>query len=168
MQVKLNEESQNILIERDKESEGYFNINIDSRVSVKVSKTELKFMHALIGALLEDNPRANKDGLRKVMVEALSTHRPKFQDALRKMKQEEIAFAVWYAGDMRVSQEILKHMSKRSAEDVQAAVRETIERRIRKERSEGNTAFEGQMEEYGKNAVTALLKLVFDSDTIPM
>lgn len=167
MQVNLTEESGNITVEKIVGSEEYV-LNIDSRVTVRVTKTELRLMHALIGAQLQDNPKASKDGLKKVLSDALVSHNAKFQDALRKLKKEDIAFAVWYAGDLRITHEIMRNMSKRSADDVQEAIRETIERRIRKERSVGNAAFEGQMEEYGKNAVIGLLKMVYDSETIPM
>lgn len=167
MQVRLNEEGGNITVEKMEGSEDFV-LNIDSRVTVRITKTEMRLLHALIGAQLQENPKANRDGLKKVLSDALVTHNAKFQDALRKLKKEDIAFAVWYAGDLRLTHEILKNMSKRSADDVQEAIRETIERRIRKERSTGNAAFEGQMAEYGKNAVITLLKLVFDSETIPM
>jgi len=164
MQVNL-EESNNITIEREGTSDSFI-MCIDSRVTVKLSKAELKLMHALIGAQLQDNPKLGKDALKKVMADALTSNKPKVQEVLRRMKQEDIAFVVWYMGDLRLAHEILGNMSKRAAEDVQETVREAIERRIRKERSTGNNAFENQMNEYGKNTVTAFLKQVFDTDNI--
>ncbi len=164
MQVNL-EESNNITIEREGTSDSFI-MCIDSRVTVKLSKSELRLMHALIGAQLQDNQKLGKDALKKVMADALSTNKPKVQEVLRRMKQEDIAFVVWYMGDLRLAHEILGNMSKRAAEDVQETVREAIERRIRKERSTGNNGFESQMNEYGKNAVTAFLKQVFDTDNL--
>ncbi|WP_303851601.1 hypothetical protein [Seleniivibrio woodruffii] len=164
MQVNL-EESNNITIEREGTSDSFI-MCIDSRVTVKLSKSEMRLMHALIGAQLQDNPKMGKDALKKVMSDALSANKPKVQEVLRRMKQEDIAFVVWYMGDLRLAHEILSNMSKRSAEDVQETVREAIERRIRKERSTGNTVFESQMNEYGKNVVTSFLKQVFDTDNL--
>lgn len=167
MQVKLLEDSGNISVEKEESSESY-QIMIDSRVSIRVTRTELKLLHAIIGSLLQENPKANRDNLKKVLAEAMVSHKGKIQDALRRMKQEDIAYAVWYTGDLRITQEILRNMSKRSADDIQEAVRESIERRIRKERSTGNSSYEAQVEEYGKNAVITLLKMVYDSETLPL
>lgn len=166
MQVNLDENS-NVLVVKDNSSDGYL-ITIDSRTTVKVSKTELKLLHALISAQLEDNSKEGRDALKKVLIDTLISHRTKFEGALRKMKNEEIALAVWYPGDVRIMQEVLKHISKRTADDVQDAVRESIDRRIRKERSMGNTVFETQMAEKGKAALIMLLKLVLDTDTLPL
>lgn len=166
MQVNL-EESNNITIEREGTSDSFI-MCIDSRVTVRLAKAELKLMHALIGAQLQDNPKLGKDALKKVMADALVSNKPKVQEVLRRMKQEDIAFVVWYMGDLRLAHEILGNMSKRAADDVQESVREGIERRIRKERSTGNSSFETQMAEYGKNAVTAFLKQVFETDALPV
>ncbi|PLX68601.1 MAG: hypothetical protein C0603_05465 [Denitrovibrio sp.] len=59
--------------------------------------------------------------------------------------------------------EVLSNMSKRSAEDVEVAIRESIERRIRKERSEGNLDIEEVMADQGKSAASGLLKKVLNS-----
>jgi len=166
MQVNL-DESNNITIEREGTSDSFV-MCIDSRVTVRLSKSEMRLMHALIGAQLQDNPKMGRDALKKVMADTLVSHKPKVQEVLRRMKKEDIAFVVWYMGDLRMGHEILNNMSKRSAEDVQETVREAIERRIRKERSTGNTTFEVQLTEYGKAAVTSFLKQVFDTDTIPI
>lgn len=166
MQVNLDDNA-NVLVEKDTNSDGYL-ITVDSRVTVRVTKTELRLLQALIGAQLEDNSKAGRDGLKKVLVDALTTHRTKFEEALRRMRVEDIALAVWYVGDVRVTQEVLKYVSKRAADDVQDSVREAIDRRVRKERSTGNTVFEQQMMEKGKMSLINLLKLVLDTDTLPL
>ena len=165
MQVKLVEDTGNVTIEKDGEG---FVICIDSRVRVNVTKPELKLMHALIGALLTEKTGSDKGALKKLVMETLSTNKARFQDVLRKMKAEDTAFVVWYCGDVRTTQEILKNMSKRAADDVQDTVRETIERRIRKERSEGNQSFEKEMDDYGRCTVMNMLKQVLDSDNLPI
>jgi len=159
MQVNL-DDSINIKIEKNDEEDSYI-LFVDNRTSMTFDRSELKFIHALIGSMLGENTKESKESLKKTLKDVIRSHKTQLQGTLRKMKKQDIALAVWYAGDLTISQEILRNMSKRSADDVQEAIRETIERKIRKERSLGNSEIEAEMQEQGWQAVTSMLKEVF-------
>jgi arsenate reductase-like glutaredoxin family protein len=161
--MKINlEDSINIKLEKVEEQDKYV-LFVDGRTSISFDRSELKFLQALIESMLDENTKESRESLKKTLRGVIDNQKTQLQNALRKMRKQEIAFAVWYIGDHHISQEILKNMSKRSAEDVQESVRETIERKIRKERSLGNNDIEKEMQQHGWQAVTSLLKEVYRS-----
>lgn len=161
MQVNL-DDSTNINIEKVQDKDEYI-LSVDSRTKMTFSRSEMKYIQAMIDSALKEDLGMSRDSLQKSIKEAVATKKAQLQNCLRNMKIEDIAFAVWYAADQDVAAEILANMSKRSAEDVSNTVRESIERRIRKERAEGNREIESVMTEQGRAAASAMLKKILDA-----
>jgi hypothetical protein len=160
MHVNL-DDSTDITLEKDNDTEKYI-LSIDSRSQIAFSASELKFIAAMIDSVLKTDAGQSRDSLQRSLKDAVSAHKAHLQNILRNMKIEDIALAVWYIDDTAATLEILANMSKRSAEDVQTAIKENIERRIRKERSEGKADIEDIMLEHGRSAAALLLKKLLD------
>jgi len=161
MQVNLDDES-NINVEKVRNKDEYI-LSIDGRTKLYFSESEMKFLHAMIDSALKEGDGMSKDSIRQALMDAVTNHKAKLQVTLRDMRSKDIAFALWYVDDEAMRAEVLSNMSKRSAEDVEVAIRESIERRIRKERSEGNLDIEEVMADQGKSAASGLLKKVLNS-----
>jgi len=161
MQVNL-DDTTNINIEKVQDKDQYI-LSVDGRTSIVFSKSEMKFVLALVDSALKDDEGMSMDSLKESLKDAVAKHKTQLQLTLRNMKTEDIAYAIWFVGDQTLSADILANMSKRSAEDVQNTIKETVERRIRKERSEGNMDIEDVLKEQGRSAATTLLKKVLDS-----
>lgn len=161
MQVNL-DDSTNINIEKVQDSDEYI-LSVDGRTKLSFSRSEMKYLLALIDSALKEDEGLSRDALRDALSEAVVSKKPQLQNTLRNMRAEEIAFAVWYIADQNIAAEITANISKRSAEDVAEFLRESIERRIRKERAEGNKEIEAAMSTHGKAAASAMLKKILDS-----
>lgn len=160
MQVNL-DDSTNLSI--DKVGQDEFVLFVDKRTKVRFSRSELKYIQAMIDASLKEDEAASKDSLRNSIKDAVARHKPQLQNTLRNIRSEEIAYAVWFADDEEVKDDILSNISKRASEDVLETIKEGIERRIRKERAEGNKDIEDVMREQGRSAAASLLKKILGS-----
>lgn len=162
MQVNL-DDSTNINIEKIVDRDEYI-LSVDGRTRMSFSRSELKFIHAMMDSVLKEDEGMTRDSLRKSLKEAVESKRPLLQNCLRNMKVEDISYALWYAEDNTVTDVIMENISKRSAEDVQNIIRDSIERRIRKERAEGDREVEARMKENGRAAAAAMLKRILDAE----
>jgi len=161
MQVNL-DDSTNLQIEKIKDKEDYV-MSIDGRIKLRFSRSELKYIQAMIDATLKDDINQSRDSLKESITDAVARHKAQLQNTLRNIRSEDIAFAVWFAADENVKNDILSNMSKRSADDVSETITDGIERRIRKERAEGNKDIEEVMKEQGRSAAAILLKKILES-----
>ncbi len=161
MQVNLDDDS-NINVEKIHNKDEYV-LSVDGRTKLFFSESEMKFLHALIDSALKEDEGMSKDSIKQALKDAVANHKAKLQITLRDMRSKDIGFALWYVGDASVRADVLANMSKRSAEDVETVIKESIERRIRKERSDGNLDIEEVMAAQGKSAASALLKKVLQS-----
>ncbi|PLX67722.1 MAG: hypothetical protein C0602_10240 [Denitrovibrio sp.] len=161
MQVNL-DDSTNLQIAKIKDKEDYV-FSIDGRIKLRFSRSELKYIQAMIDAALKDDAEQSRDSLKNSIKDAVLRHKGQLQNILRNVRTEDIAYAVWFAGDETVKNDILSNMSKRASDDVVETIKEGIERRIRKERAEGNADIEDIMLEQGRSAAAILLKRVLDS-----
>jgi len=161
MQVNL-DDSSNLNITKVEDKDEYI-FSVDGRTEIRFSRSELKFIQAMIDSALKDDIEQSRDSLKKSITNAVVKHKAQLQNILRNIRTEDIAFAVWFAADENVKNDILANLSKRSAEDVMETIKDGIERRIRKERSEGNQDIEEVMKEQGRSAAAIFLKKVLDS-----
>jgi len=161
MQVNLDDNS-NINVEKTDNADEFI-LSLDNRVNVRFSRSELKFMQALIDSALKEDDVMSREALQQSLKEAVEKCKPQLQLILRNMKTESIAHAVWYIDEPEVTEVILSNISKRSAEDVQIMMQDGIERRIRKERSEGNKDIEEVIKEHGRQTAASLLKKILSS-----
>lgn len=160
MQVKL-DDSTKINISKSEDG-NEFVLTVDGRTSMSFSRSEMLYIQALLDSALKED-QMSRDSLKKSLKDAAEKSADKLQPALRHMKTEDIAYAVWFAGSQSFTDVILANISKRSAEDVQTAVRETIERRIRKERAEGNKDIEKITDEKGRSCASAMLRKILET-----
>jgi len=161
MQVNL-DDSTNINVEKIEDSENYI-LSVDGRTRMIFSKSELKFINALIDSALKEDTGQSRESLRDSLKEAVSRNSAKLQKILLGVDKEDLALAIWYADSEETAEELYRNMSKRSVEAVQEAVRETVERRIRKERSLGNKDIEKIVTEEGRAAAASFLKKLIDA-----
>ncbi|MGD9807113.1 MAG: hypothetical protein AB7E76_04660 [Deferribacterales bacterium] len=161
MQVKLDDNT-NINVEKAENGEEFI-LTVDKRIRISFSSSELKFLNALIDSALKEDDVMSREALQSSLKDAVVKYRPSLQGILRNVKIEDIAYAVWYIDDKSVAELILSNISKRSAEDVQTLVKENIERRIRKERSEGNQDIDAVLKEHGRIASSCLLKKILEA-----
>jgi len=161
MQIKLDDDS-NINVEKIKDSEEFV-MTVDKRIRIRFSLSELKFLQALIDSALKEDDIMSRESLQSSLKDAVLKYRPSLQTILRNIKIEDLAYAVWYIDDKSVAEIILGNISKRSADDLQTLVKENIERRIRKERSEGNKDIDAVLREHGRIASACLLKKILDA-----
>jgi hypothetical protein len=161
MQVKLDDNT-NINVEKAEKGEEFI-LTVDKRIRISFTSSELKFLNALIDSALKEDDVMSREALQSSLKDAVVKYRPSLQGILRNVKIEDIAYAVWYIDDKSVAELILSNISKRSAEDVQTLVKENIERRIRKERSEGNHDIDAVLKEHGRIASSCLLKKILEA-----
>jgi hypothetical protein len=161
MQVNL-DDSTNINVEKTEVGDEFV-LSVDNRMRMFFSRAELKFLQALIDSALREDDVMSKESLQKSLKNAVDTQKPQLQLILRNMRTEDLAHAVWYIADRDFTDAVLCNISKRSCEDVQEIVRESIERRIRKERAEGNKDIENVLKEQGRQASAAMLRKILSA-----
>ena len=161
MQVNLDDDSNINVVRTDNVDE--FQLTINDKVRVTFSRSELKFINALIDSALKEDEELSMESLQQSIKDVVEKNRPKLQLVLRDMKTEDIAYCIWYVNDKEVTKAMITNISKRSAEDVSQLIKEGIERRIRKERAEGNKEIENTLREQGRNAASFLLRHILES-----
>jgi len=155
MQVNL-DDSSNINVEKTGADE--FVLTIDTRTKITFSRSELKFVQAMIDSALKEADGKSVDSLKDALKNAMEKQRSQLQLMLRNFSTEDIAYVVWFVREKQFAGNILANISKRAADDVQAYVLESIDRRIRKEKAEGNVEIEEIMKENGRSACSKMLK----------
>ena len=158
MQVNL-DDSTNLNLKKTEDKDEYV-LKVDGRTEIRFSRSELKFVQAMIDSALKEDVQQSRDSLKSSIADAVLKNRGQLQNILRNIRIEDIAFAVWFAADSEVKSIILSNMSKRAAEDINETISDSIERRIRKERSEGKKDVEETMKEQGRSAAAVLLKKI--------
>ncbi|XOB65097.1 hypothetical protein ACMC5R_13565 [Deferribacteres bacterium DY0037] len=161
MQVNL-DDGTNINVEKT-EAGDEFVLCVDDRTRMYFSRSELKFIQALIDSALKEDEVMSRESLQDSLINAVETQKPQLQLILRNMKTEDMAYAVWYIADKKFTEAVLGNISRRSSEDVQEIVRESIERRIRKERAEGNRDIENVLKEQGRHAAAGMLRKILSA-----